>query len=314
MNAGSYERSGEQQYFRPVILVTGVSSGIGLALARLLWSNIHYRVVITARKKSLERLAGEVFHNSDRFWLRPLDITSSIERQKLVEEINREWGAVNILVNNAGISYRAVMEHMDDASEFKQMDTNYLGPMALIRLILPGMRRMGRGKIINVSSVSGMLAMPTMGSYSASKYALEGATESLWYELKPLGIGVSLIQLGFINSNSFRNVYLTDASRSCELGTHAAYCDYYESMTPFVEKMMKWSRTTPEQVAGCILRIIKQENPPLRVPVTLDAIAFHFLRRFLPRRFFHNFLFWMLPNSKNWAKKYTNARRNSAVH
>ncbi len=303
-------RSDEMQHYKPVILVTGVSSGIGLALARLLWLKDEYRVVVTARKKSLDRLSNEPFKNTDRFWLRPLDVTNQAERNALVEEINREWGGVNILINNAGISYRAVIEHMDDDSEFKQIDTNYLGPMSLIRQVLPGMRRRGHGKIINISSVSGMLAMPTMGSYSASKYALEGASESLWYELKPLGINVSLVQLGFIKSNSFQNVYFTDASQSCEIGRHGAYCDYYESMTPFVARMMSLSQTTPAQVANRILKIIKQENPPLRVPATIDAGIFHLLRRFLPRRFFHNFLFWMLPNSKNWAVKYTNARRN----
>jgi len=78
------------------------------------------------------------------------------------------------LINNAGISYRGTVEHMDEASEMHQMNTNYLSPMALIRLALPYMRKRGRGKIINISSVSGMLAMPTMGSYSASKYALKG--------------------------------------------------------------------------------------------------------------------------------------------
>ena len=212
------------QDFKPVVLVTGVSSGIGLALARLLWIRDEYRVVVTAREQSLERIKKESFHNTERFWIRPLDVTSVEQRKQLIEEINREWGAVNILINNAGISYRAVIEHMDDESEFNQMNTNYLGPMALTRLVLPGMRRRGRGKIINISSVSGMLAMPTMGSYSASKYALEGASESLWYELKPLGIRVSLVQLGFIKSNSFRNVYLTQASKSCEIGSKAAYC------------------------------------------------------------------------------------------
>jgi hypothetical protein len=79
--------------------------------------------------------------------------------------------------------------------------------MALIRLVLPGMRQKGAGRIISVSSVSGMMAMPTMGTYSASKFALEGATEALWYEVRPWNIQVSLVEPGFVRSHSFRNMY-----------------------------------------------------------------------------------------------------------
>jgi len=101
---------------------------------------------------------------------------------------------------------------MTVADEQLQMQTNYFGPLALIRDLLPSMREKGRGKIINVSSVSGMIAMPTMASYSASKHALKGASEALWYEMKPYGINVSLIQPGFIKSNSFHNVYFSHSS------------------------------------------------------------------------------------------------------
>jgi short-subunit dehydrogenase len=292
--------------FKPVILITGASSGIGLALARLLWTQTQYRVVITVRKNSKVRLSSEEFKDNDRFLIRELDVTSDEERRKLISEVTQKWNAINVLVNNAGISYRTVIEQMDDLSEQKQMSTNYFGPMALIRLVLPSMRKTGRGKIINLSSVAGMLAMPTMGSYTASKYALEGATESLWYEMKPLGIKVSLIQPGFINSNSFRNVYRTKAAEMCDI-KDGAYCDYYATMSPFIERMMGLSRATPHKVAKLILRVIKTENPPLRIPATIDAVIFHFLRRFLPRTFFHNFLFYMLPGSRTWAKKYSKA-------
>jgi short-subunit dehydrogenase len=103
-------------------------------------------------------------------------------------------------ISRPSASYRAVVEHMSEPEEQHQFDTNYFGAVGLIRLVLPYMREIGRGKIINVSSVSGMLAMPTMGSYSASKYALEGLSEALWYEVRPLGINVSLIQPGFVKS------------------------------------------------------------------------------------------------------------------
>lgn len=202
-----FKRKKEQTY-KPVILVTGCSSGIGLALAHLLYPYIDYRLVITVREKSLEKTRA-LFTENDRFMIKVLDVTSEHDRARVIHEIEKKWGGVDILVNNAGISYRAVIEHMTDKDEELQMATNYFGPMAMIRLCLPHMRDTGRGKIINVSSVAGMLAMPTMASYSASKFALEGASESLWYEMRPFGVSISLVQPGFTHSNSFQNVYHT---------------------------------------------------------------------------------------------------------
>lgn len=105
------------------------------------------------------------------------------------------------------------------------------------------MRKKGRGKIINISSVSGMLAMPTMSSYSASKAALEGASEALWYEMRPFGIDVSLVQPGFIHSESFKNVRYTERGLQSEAGSDE-YSQFYNSMKPFITKLMGLSRTS----------------------------------------------------------------------
>lgn len=164
--------------FKPVILVTGGASGIGLAIAELLARQKDYRVVVTAREHSIKKLT-QIFKESEKLWLRPLDVTQNDQRERLISEINQKWGGVNVLINCAGISHRSVMEHMSEEDEHRQMETNYFGPIALIRAVFPFMREQGRGKIINVSSVSGILAMPTMASYTASKYALEGASEAL---------------------------------------------------------------------------------------------------------------------------------------
>ena len=196
--------------------------------------------------------------------------------------------------------------HMDDDSEIHQLQTNYLGPLGLIRLVIPSMREKGRGKIINISSVSGMMAMPTMASYSASKHALEGATEALWYEMKPFGINVSLVQPGFIKSSSFQNVYMSKKAKlSSELD--GPYSDFYSSMSPFVEKIMNRSTVGPDDIAQKILTIIKMQNPPLWIPVTPDAILFFYLRKILPRRLFHEIMYKLLPNSKNWAIDHSKA-------
>ena len=292
--------------FKPVILITGCSSGLGAATAALLHKQKEYRVVITARHSSCAELR-KLYEEDERFLIRELDVTSSEDRRRLIEEINEKWQGVNILINNAGICYRAVFEHMTDESEANQMATNYFGPAELIRLVLPHMREQGRGKIINISSVSGMLAMPTMSSYSASKYALEGMSEALWYELRPLGINVSLLQPGFIRSLSFKNVYYTELSKAG--GTKGSlYADYYENIAPFIERLMRISLTTPESIAKRILEVIHTENPPLWIPATLDASFFYYLRRFVPRRILLPLLFSALPKSRHWAEQYSHRR------
>lgn len=290
--------------FQPVVLVTGCSSGIGLALAELLYKEQHYRVIATARAGSLESLK-ERFQETDRFWVRSLDVTSETDRNTLISEISEAWGGVNILINNAGVSYRAVVEHMSVTEEQHQFNVNYFGPVNLIRSVLPYMRKVGRGKIINVSSVSGMLAMPTMGSYSASKYALEGLSEALWYEIRPLGINVSLIQPGFVRSKSFMNV-IYSAQSGPEHGVEGLYADYYQHMTPFIERLMEFSFTTPASVARRVLKTMKRKNPPLWIPATFDAKVFYYLRRFVPRRILLELLFATLPRVRIWARKYTN--------
>lgn len=296
--------------FKPVILVTGCSSGIGLAIAEMLYRLKSYRVIVSARAGSLKKLKDK-FTEDDRFWIRALDVISADEREALMREIHEKWDGVNILINCAGISYRSVLEHMSEADEQKQMATNYFGPVALMRAVLPKMREEGRGKIINVSSVSGMLAMPTMSSYTASKYALEGVSEALWYEVKPLGINVSLIQPGFVKSNSFRNVYYTERSRAAEAaGADAPYGDYYANMAPFIARLMNLSVTTPRSIAKLVLKVIRTEKPPLWIPATIDAVMFYYLRRFVPRRILLSVLFAGLPKARKWGSKYTRRRRN----
>jgi len=278
-----------------VVLVTGSGSGIGLALTRLLWNLPEIKVVATARPLALKELVAAGFKDNDRFMLRPLDVTSSNSRRVLTREISSVWGGVDILVNNAGISFRSTLEDMDSSEEELQMATNYFGPLGLIREVLPYMRSRKAGQIINISSVGGMMAMPTMGSYSASKFALEGATEALWYELKPWGISVSLIQPGFINSASFKKVYRSAKSRSV-----SDYSEYYKSMEKFVEKLMGRASATPESVASKIMSIIAAGRAPLRVPATIDAHLFSIVRRIMPRQLYHQILFRSLPNVRTW--------------
>jgi len=283
----------------PVVVVTGASSGIGLALSRELIAHTDYRLVLTTRRCSMGEFQQMGIAESNRCLLRPLDVTIAEERTALIEELDSCWHGVDILVNNAGISYRTVIEHMSEKDTLLQHKTNYVGPMELIRLVLPRMRERRLGRIINVSSVGGMMAMPTMGAYSASKFALEGASEALWYEMKPWNIHVTLIQPGFIRSQSFEKVFYSEAAERARVAP-GPYAAYYEHMTCFVSKLMNRSLSSPESVARLIIWVMRRSNPPLRVPATPDATFFSFLRRILPRRFYHWLLYRSLPGIKEW--------------
>ena len=291
----------EKKLPRKTVLVTGCSTGIGKSLAEAFIKTGKYNVAITARKKSLHILRHN-FTDDEFTTIHPLDITSDEDIETTTYEIFKKWKKIDILINNAGIAYRSVFEHMDEESEYHQLKTNYLGPMSLIRAVLPSMRENKSGHIINISSVSGMVAMPTMGSYSASKAALDSATKALWYETKPFGIKVSIVQPGFVHSESFKNVYLPPKAR-LSLALDGPYSEYYQSLSPFIAKFMGYSNMTPEKIASRVLKITELKYPPLTIPVTFDALVFETLTRLLPTRLFHALMFKMLPNSKYWIKK-----------
>jgi len=284
---------------KPVVLLTGASRGLGLELAKLLQRTGRYRLVLTARASSLARLSAECPENED-VWHHALDVASPAERFELVDDVAERWGGVDVLVNNAGIMVRSVAEHIVEADRMHQLEVNYLGPMDLARLVLPGMRKRRRGRIINVSSVGGMMAMPTMTVYSASKWALEGASEALAYEVRPWDIYVTLVQPGFINSSGIDHVEYTSRSRDAAAAPDSPYRAHYDYMSNFIEKLMRLSPATSASVAKKILRVMERRRPPLRVAGTVDARVFGLLRRLLPRQLYHEVLYRCLPGIRHW--------------
>lgn len=285
---------------KPVVLITGASSGIGLSLLQQLLNQPgRYRLVATARAQSLVRFAEHNISESENLRLRALDITLPAEREAVIAEINASWGGVDILINNAGISFRSVIEHGSTADVQLQFETNVFGPMHLVRLCLPTMRAKRSGRIINVSSVGGMMAMPTMGLYSASKFALEGFSEALYYEMRPWGVHVSLLQPGFIRSESFKNVYISQAARDA-IDAKQSYANYYWHMGRFIARLMNRASATSDSIACKIIRTMQSSHPPLRVPASLDARFFSLFSRITPRRFYHWLLYKKLPGIKDW--------------
>ena len=185
--------------------ITGCSTGFGRALAELLL-NDGERVVITARKpESLQPLAAA--HRDNALALR-LDVTRTDEIESAIAAARNRFGNIDVLVNNAGYGLIGTVEDQPIEAARAMMETHFFGPLAIIKAILPEMRQRRAGQIVNIGSIAGQIGFPALSAYCASKFALAGLTETLAAELRPLGITVTLAELGpfateFTNSMAF---------------------------------------------------------------------------------------------------------------
>jgi len=229
-------------------------------------------------------------------------VTDAEARQALVDEIEAQLGGVDMLINNAGISYRSVIEHMTDEERRHQMEVNFQAPMALSRLVIPTMRRKRRGHILQISSAGGLMAMPTMGGYAASKFALEAATEAMFYELLPFGIHVTLVLPGFLNSDGFEKVVLSGESRHAAENLADPYHLHYHHMVRFIERLMRLTPSTPKSVARKVVRTLSARWPRLRVPATWDTHLLWWFRRFVPHRLYVMITYYLLPGIRHWGQ------------
>ena len=283
-----------------VVLLTGASAGLGLAIARLLLRKGGFHLVLTARAASLHRFAEEGITEGERVWLRPLDITDAGQRSAVVGEIIDVLGGVDTLINNAGITYRTVAEYATAAELTHQMAVNYEGPMALAALLLPIMRMRRTGRIIQISSAGGLVAMPTMGLYSASKFALEAASEAMHYELRPFGVQVSLVLPGFINSLGYKSSVVGALSRTATEDVNDPYHAHFKYMDRLIDRMMTLTRATPDSVARKVLKAMQRRRAPLRVLATWDARILWWFRRFMPQPAYVWLTYQMLPSIRRW--------------
>ena len=186
-----------------VILITGCSSGFGLLTAVRLAARGHF-VWATMRDLSKKQaLEDALAQRQTQAFIRELDVTKPSTIKNIVEEIQKTHFHVDVLVNNAGYGIAGFFEDLSEEEIRAQMETNFFGVQNVCRAIIPLMRERHQGKIINISSVAGQVAVPCLSAYNTSKWALEAFSESLYYELGLFGISVVLVEPGSYRTNIF---------------------------------------------------------------------------------------------------------------
>ena len=237
-----------------VTVVTGSSTGIGYATALRLASDGHH-VVATMRNPDACDIATVAKERGLSIETRPLDVTDPPSIEDMFRDILSTHGAVDVLVNNAGIGEGGVVEETDVDVYRRVMETNFFGALACIKAVLPSMRERGGGCIVNVTSQAGVLAMPNMSPYCASKWALEALSESLAVEVAPFGIRVAVIEPGMILTPIWSKVDMTMPT-----GPYAPVRMRLGGVV--LEEMQRGS--TADEVADCIADAIVTDTPKLR--------------------------------------------------
>jgi len=237
-------------------LITGCSTGIGREIATVALEQGHH-VAVTAREAS--RVADFVERFGSRACALTLDVTDPAQCEAAVADTERTFGRVDVLVNNAGYGYLAAVEEGEEPEVRAMFETNFFGPLSMIKAALPGMRARRSGYIVNISSMAGLVANPGTGYYSATKFALEGLTEALSREVAPFGIRVSLVEPG-----PFRTDW---AGRSMKQVASPidAYADTVGQRRAFIVSMHGRMPGDPRRAAEAIVSLEKLASPPLRL-------------------------------------------------
>lgn len=245
-----------------VFLITGVSSGFGRALAQEALAAGH-TVVGTARsdeaKRDFESLADAAFG-------RVLDVTHFDRIDDVVSEIETSVGPIDVLINNAGYGHEGVLEESSLSEMRRQFDVNVFGAVAMMKAVLPFMRARRRGHILNITSMGGHVTMPGIAYYCGSKFALEGISESIGKEVKPLGIAVTAVAPG-----SFR----TDWAGRSMTRTPRSIPDYDVIFDPIRQAREEKSGKQlgdPVKAARAMLAAIEADDPPAHLLLGSDAL------------------------------------------
>ena len=241
---------------KTVWFITGCSTGFGRELAKQLLEN-DYRVVVTAR--DVNKVQDLVEINSENALAIALDVTDEAQIKQAVEKAESYFGAIDVLVNNAGFGYFGSIEESDEKEVRAMFEANFWGLAAMTRAVLPKMRERKSGCIVNISSIGGSVAFPAVGYYNATKFAVNGFSEALQKEVAPLGVNVVIVQ-----PSGFRTDW---AGRSAN-ETENTIADYAATAGANMESIRGNSGKQPGdpvRAAKAIIKAVESENPPLRL-------------------------------------------------
>jgi len=274
------------------VLVTGCSSGIGHATAERL-AHAGWKVYATARRpESVADLAERGCQTL------ALDVTDEASMQAAVASVEESEGAVGVLVNNAGYSQSGAVESVPVDSVRKQFETNVFGLVRMSQLVLPGMRRQGWGRIVNLSSMGGRMTFPGGGAYHATKHAVEAFSDALRFEVSGFGVQVVVIEPGLIRTRFGETaVGSIDAATGDDAGDPYAEFNAAVSATTAsaYEGPLARLGAGPEAVAKTIERAISARHPKPRYKVTASARLILALRRLMPDRAWDAFMRTQFP-------------------
>ncbi len=266
-----------------LVLITGTSSGIGLSTA-IECAAAGHRVVATMRTPSgrgpLEEAAKARGVSLD---VEQLDVTTDGVGAK-VRELTLKYGPFYALVNNAGVAVVGAFEEQTEAEARVQFETNVFGLMNVTRAVLPSMRAAQRGRVINVSSLSGRVALPILSAYAASKHAVEGFSEALRWELEPFGVDVCLVEPG-----TFRTLVFSGGPRQAARGVGASRGGPYAQLNERMERLAQEEaeKAPPVDAVGkAIAGLVGEASPKFRTVIGIDARTLVTLRRMVPDRLF----------------------------
>ena len=256
-----------------VAVVTGSSSGIGFETSLLLARNgIYTYATMRNQSKSEEILANA---RKDNLLLKTLhlDVTNEKSILKAIKKIIAEKGRIDILVNNAGYSLLGPLEQLQINEIKEEFETNFFGIIKLIQSVLPTMRKQNYGRIINISSLAGRIGLPFSSAYVSSKFALEGLTESLGYEIQNFGIHVILIEPGVIRTNFINSMKLGKnvITPQDDSNINSPYTEMIQKrISAFKPRFEKGS--SPIEVAEVVLEAATSQDPKSRYLVGNDAM------------------------------------------
>jgi NAD(P)-dependent dehydrogenase (short-subunit alcohol dehydrogenase family) len=243
--------------------ITGATRGLGAAIAQAAL-DAGDRIVVTGRRRpALTALFGE---DSDRVLSFSLDVSDLNAAGPVVEEAVARFGRIDVLVNNAGYGDLSLFEESTVADAQAQYDTNVFGLMAVTRAVLPVMRAQRAGRIFNLSSIGGMVGGESGTLYCASKFAVEGFSESLAGEVAPFGIHVIIVEPGF-----FRTDFLEPTSVRHGAGTIADYAEMSAALRTFYDGRSRNQTGDPEKLGRALITLADTPNPPIRWCAGSDA-------------------------------------------